>query len=312
MAATDGTAWKGLCRALWAASGSLLAAAPAAAVDLPDNRAEALLHVYDGGGTTASGPAFLVRKRVGDALSLSGSVYVDMVSNASVDVVTTASPFHERRTAVDLGLEHVVRDATIKLGLGQSSEPDYRARSLSLDVTQEVFGGMTTVALGFSRGADDVGKKGTAGFFDRATHWQYRLGATQVLSPRWLASVNLEALADDGYLGSPYRVARVFGAAVPERHPRTRSGRAARLPRAATWPASACCAPSTATTGTTGPSRRTRWKSATAATSARCGRWRAACACTARAPRCSTATTPAPRRCTCRATASCPASRAWG
>ena len=30
-------------------------------------------------------------------------------------------------------------------------------------------------------------------------------------------SANFEALSDDGYLGSPYRVARVFGAAVPER-----------------------------------------------------------------------------------------------
>ena len=39
-------------------------------------------------------------------------------------------------------------------------------------------------------------------------------------------SANFEALSDDGYLGSPYRVARVFGAAVPERNPRTRSGRA--------------------------------------------------------------------------------------
>jgi hypothetical protein len=67
------------------------------------------------------------------------------------------------------------------------------------------------------------------GVIDQATHWQYRLGLTQVLSPRGLASVNVEALADNGLLGSPYRVARVFGAAVPERVPRTRSARAVRL-----------------------------------------------------------------------------------
>ena len=46
---------------------------------------------------------------------------------------------------------------------------------------------------------------------------------TQILTPRWLMSANFEAISDDGYLGSPYRVARVFGAAVPERNPRTRS-----------------------------------------------------------------------------------------
>ena len=115
------------------------------------------------------------------------------------------------------------------LTMSATSEPDYRARSLALDVSQEVFGGMSTVSLGFTRGADDIGKKGTPGTVDRATHWQYRIGLSQILTPRWLASANLEAIADDGLLGSPYRVARVFGAAVPERAPRTRSSRALRL-----------------------------------------------------------------------------------
>ena len=86
----------------------------------------------------------------------------------------------------------------------------------------------TTVRIGFTHGNDDVGKK-TVGFFDRATHWQYRTGVTQILSPRWLASLNLEAVSDEGFLGSPYRAAVVFGAFVPERVPRTRSSRAVRL-----------------------------------------------------------------------------------
>ena len=110
-----------------------------------------------------------------------------------------------------------------------SHEPDYIANTGSLDMTQEVFGGMTTVSFGFTRGDDKVGKKDSPEFSDSARHWQYRLGVTQILTPRWLMSANFEALSDDGYLGSPYRVARVFGAAVPERNPRTRSGRAVKL-----------------------------------------------------------------------------------
>ena len=217
-------------RRWWRALGGLLALAPAAqAAELPADHAEALLHVYDGGGIRATGPAVLVRKNLRDKVSVSGSLYVDMVSNASVDVVTSASPYRERRTAVDLGLDYAYRDALITLGLGQSSEPDYRARSLSLDVSQDFFGAMSTLKLGFTRGADDVGKTGVTGTIDQATHWQYRLGLTQVLSPRWLAIINVEALADEGLLGSPYRVARVYGAAVPERVPRTRSARAVRL-----------------------------------------------------------------------------------
>ena len=83
--------------------------------------------------------------------------------------------------------------------------------------------------LNFTRAADEVGKVGDPGFADRATHWQYRVGLTQILTPKWLASVNLEAVADTGFLGNTYRVARVFGAAVPERHPRTRSSRAVKF-----------------------------------------------------------------------------------
>ena len=218
-----------LLQRLAALLGGVLAVGGARAVDLPADRAEAMFHSYSGGGVTANGPALLVRKSVMDKVSLSASYYVDAVSNASIDVVTTASPYRERRTEYGFGAEYVYRDSTITLATSSSREPDYTADSTSLDVSQEVFGGMTTVSLGFTRGADKVGKHGAPEFADTARHWQYRLGATQILTPRWIMSANLEALADDGFLASPYRVARVFGAAVPERDPRTRSARAAKL-----------------------------------------------------------------------------------
>jgi len=214
-----------------AALGGLLALfglGTARAVTLPADRAEAMIHNYSGGGVTANGPALLVRKSLLDKVSLSGSVYVDAVSNASVDVVTTASKYKERRTEWGFGADYAVRDALLSLGLTTSKEPDYKADAFSVDVSQETFGGQTTVALGFTRAADKVSKAGI-GFFDEATHWQYRLGVTQILSPKWVASANLEAIADSGYLGNPYRAARVFGAAVPERLPRTRSSRALKL-----------------------------------------------------------------------------------
>ncbi len=220
MAATD---WL---KRLGALLGSLLAATGVRALDLPGDRAEGLFHSYTGGGVTANGPALLVRKSIADRVSLSASYYVDSVSNASIDVMTTASPFRERRTEYSFGADYVYRDSQITFGVNRSKEPDYTANRYSLDVSQEVFGGMTSVSLGFTRGADEVGKHDSPEFHDIATHWQYRVGVTQILTPRWIASANFEAIADDGYLGSPYRIARVFGAAVPERNPRTRSSRA--------------------------------------------------------------------------------------
>ena len=221
--------WRRIARFLGGLLGSLLgglfAAGGARAVALPENVAEAMAHTYSGGGVTASGPALLVRKNIGDRFALTGSYYADFVSNASIDVVTTASPYNETRQAFGLGMNYVVRDSLITVAAATSREPDYQADALNVDIAQDVFGGMTTVALGFTKGSDKVGQKGV-GFFDTAEHWRYRLGATQVLSPNWLASANFEAISDDGYLGNPYRVALVFGAAVPERVPRTRSSRA--------------------------------------------------------------------------------------
>ncbi len=205
------------------------AATQASGATLPEDKAEAIVHVYDGGGVRATGPALLVRKSLLDKVSLSAQVYVDAVSNASIDVVTTASPFKEKRTAWDFTADTVVRDTTLSLGGSRSTEPDYIAEAVSLDAAHEVFGGMTTVSLGFTRARDLVGKKGVVGWIDSAAHWQYRAGLTQILTPRWLMSANFEAISDSGYLGSPYRAARVFGAAVPERNPRTRTGRAFKL-----------------------------------------------------------------------------------
>jgi hypothetical protein len=217
------------CGSLAGLLGGALSAAPAGAATLPEDKAEAMYHLYDGGGVEAQGPSVLVRKSLFDKVSLSGTYYVDMVSNASIDVVTTASPFKERRTEYGLSADYLYRDALVSLSASTSDEPDYKADGVSIDVSQEVFGGMTTVALGFSRGKDKVGKKGDFGFFDYAKHWRYRLGVTQILTPRWLASLNVEAVSDEGFLGSPYRAARVFGAFIPERNPRTRSSRAIKL-----------------------------------------------------------------------------------
>ena len=212
--------------------GTLLSGAAATqvgAVPLPEDKAELIYHVYDGGGVKADGPALLVRKSLADRVSLSAQYYVDAVTNASIDVVTTASPFKEKRTAWDLSVDTVVRDSIISLGYSKSTEPDYIAEAFSGDVSHEVFGGMTTVSLGFTRAKDLVGEKNIPGWIDTASHWQYRTGVTQILTPTWLMSANFEVVSDSGFLGSPYRAARVFGATERERNPRTRSSRAVKV-----------------------------------------------------------------------------------
>ena len=156
----------------------------------PRTRAEALIHLYSGGGVTAHGPgAAGAQEHRSTSVSLSGSYYVDAVSNASIDVVTTASKYNEMRN--EFGLERrlrLPRLADHASAARRSHEPDYTANTGSLDVTQEVFGGMTTVALGFTRGDDKVRQARLA----RVPRHAPRTGSTgsastQILTPRWTA-----------------------------------------------------------------------------------------------------------------------------
>ena len=55
--------------------GSALAGSATQGATLPENKAEALYHLYDGGGVTAQGPALLVRKSLADKVSLRQRVH---------------------------------------------------------------------------------------------------------------------------------------------------------------------------------------------------------------------------------------------
>src|SRR5579864_7819764 len=134
-----------------------LAAAGHAAV-LPDDRADFLWHDWQGGGVNVSGPSLLVRKKVNDSLSLAANVYVDLISSASVDVLSTASPYKETRRQGSLSADYLHGSTTYSLGYIQSNEPDYVARTAFASISQTMFGDLTTVSFGYSRGWDRVGE----------------------------------------------------------------------------------------------------------------------------------------------------------
>ncbi len=56
---------------------------PLLAAQLPEERADAMYHRYDGGGVTISGPSILARKQFGESISVSANYYVDAISSAS-------------------------------------------------------------------------------------------------------------------------------------------------------------------------------------------------------------------------------------
>ncbi|MBI3545922.1 MAG: DUF3570 domain-containing protein [Gammaproteobacteria bacterium] len=201
----------------------------ALATVLPEERADAMYHYYDGGGVRVTGPALLVRKNMADKISVSGSYYTDTISCASVDVISTASPFKEKRTEVGAGVDYLYNDSLMSLSITKSDEPDYIADTVSMNVSQDVFGGTTTLNMGYSRGKDTVLENTNASFSDYVNRYQYRLGVSQILTPTLRLSLNYEAITDEGYLNSPYRSARYFGAGIAERYPRSRESQALAL-----------------------------------------------------------------------------------
>ena len=192
-------------------------AAPALGGVLPEDRADVLWHSYHGGDITIQGPSVLVRKKVADNLSLSANYYEDMISSASIDVKLSASPYHEKREQWSGGADYLHGKSTYSAGFITSKEPDYKANTSYFAVSQDMFGDLTTLTLGYRRGWDRVFRdiKTPGGvlendptFHQRADHRGYSLSLTQILTRNAILGFNYELLTDQGYLANPYRKIR--------------------------------------------------------------------------------------------------------
>jgi hypothetical protein len=190
---------------------------PVLAGVLPDDRADVLWHVYNGGDITVEGPELLVRKKVGDNLSLTAGYYEDMISSASIDVKLSASPYHEVRKQENVGADYQHGKTTYSVGYIHSREPDYIADTTFYSVSQDMFGDLTTLTMGYRRAWDNIYRdiKTPEGqiindptFHQIANHRGYSLSLSQILTRNTILGVNYELLTDQGYLANPYRKIR--------------------------------------------------------------------------------------------------------
>jgi len=229
--------WLGLVLAL-----VLLPAASFAGV-LADDRADALYHRYEGGGVTIHGPSVLVRKKFAEKYAISANYYQDMVTSASIDVeVSGASEYHEERDQWSLGAEYLRGKTTYSLGYTNSKENDYQAETTTFGISQDLFGDLTTITMGFSRGKDVVRRRDTItdridpNFKEPIDRWSYRVGVSQILTKALISSLQLEVITDEGFLNNPYRSYRFVNPSnnqlfslAPEQYPRTRTSNAIAL-----------------------------------------------------------------------------------
>lgn len=215
---------------------AVITAGPVAAAVLPDDRADVLYHSYSGDNVEVGGPSILVRKGFAKNFSAYGNYYTDSVSSASIDVITTASPYAEERNQYGLGLDALYNKTIFSFGYVNSFENDYTANSAYFNVSQDAFGGLTTITLGYSVGWDEVRRNGDPDFKENVDRQHYRIGFTQVLTKNALLNFAFETITDEGFLNNPYRSVRYVDPTSgtgysfePELYPNTRTSNAAAL-----------------------------------------------------------------------------------
>ncbi len=222
---------------------------------LEEDRADLLYFRYEGGGVTVNGPSMLVRKSIGDHVSVSANYMVDMVSSASIDVVVSgASPdrggrYQDQRTQSSLTMDYLLGKSTYSVGYINSDESDYKAKTWYASVSHDMFGDLTTISFGFKKGENQVFKnfrdpsdgikKNDPNFNDGLgvadmESKSYNLGVSQIVTRNLILSGEYEVITDEGWLNSPYRSVRYLitpseQGFQPEKYPNTHSSNAASI-----------------------------------------------------------------------------------
>lgn len=213
---------------------------------LPEDRTDILLHNYSGDNSTFKGPSILVRKEFKETYSAWANYYVDMNSAASIDVETQGSKYTEERTEMSAGIDYLYDSTILSASFTNSSENDYEADSFALGLSQDFFGDMSTLTMGYSQGSDDIyqnerakktetppsNKITSRTYAGSAEHRRFSIGWSQVFTKNWIVAFNTEASVDEGFLRNPYRAVRYSAPTdsgflrVPENYPLTRSSQA--------------------------------------------------------------------------------------
>jgi hypothetical protein len=214
----------------------LLAAQSANAKVLPEDRVDALYHSYNGGGVKIDGPSVLVRKAYKDKISVWGNYYVDMISGASIDVEATASSYSETRHEISIGADYLYDRTLLGIGFTRSEEDDYDASTFRASLSQDFFGDLTTLSMGYAYGDDTVRRNGDDTFEDTANHQSYSMELSQILTKHMILNVGFEVVVDEGFLNNPYRSVRFVDdtsaqgySYQSEIYPRTRTSEAVAL-----------------------------------------------------------------------------------
>jgi hypothetical protein len=177
------------------------------------DRAHGSVMIYsDNDHVTVIAPAVTGSRDIGHT-TVDAQVRFDLISAASVDLMTAASPrgFTETRTQVDAGARQDFGLGTaLDLGYHLSHEPDFLTHGAHIGGTRDILGRQATVTGSYGFGWSDVGRHGDPTFSkSRQTH-DADLGWTQILSPNAALDMGYGLGFVQGFQASAYRFVRLY------------------------------------------------------------------------------------------------------
>ncbi|MDB6086683.1 MAG: hypothetical protein JWN43_4564 [Gammaproteobacteria bacterium] len=196
------------------ATAALLIVGVAVAAVLPDDRADVFYSDYKGGGMDITGKSVLVRKKFSEQFAVEANYFVDTVSGASVDVLSQASVIKDERKQKSISLDYIHDKTQYNLSYMNSTERDYISNTTHFSLSQDMFGDLTTVSLGFTDSRNKIGENnGTAnkpnvGWLGHSYSRSFEAGLSQVLTKDLIAGAAFEVITDQGLLSNPYREIR--------------------------------------------------------------------------------------------------------
>jgi hypothetical protein len=166
------------------------------------------LQIYtDNDHTTVVSPLVQASADVAADTNVSLGYVADVVSSASVDIVTQASPttIHDTRHQVSASLAQHFGSLALTGAYSFSRENDYLSHTLNGSVSDELNDKNTTLALGYTLSLNTVGRAGDMNFSRGLTVNTVSASWTQIVSPQLAAQLTYELGYASGFQSSPYR-----------------------------------------------------------------------------------------------------------
>jgi hypothetical protein len=160
--------------------------------------------------------------------SLHATYLVDVVSAASADIVSTASPrWREVREAGSVSVGYKPRDFGVTVGGSVSSEPDYLSYGAYALVTKDFNEKNLSLFFGYGFSHDTIGRCGDNGictafsvFSRELQRGSFNGGVDVVINSASLASIVADVVIENGDQSKPYRYVPMFSPDVAPRVPK--------------------------------------------------------------------------------------------